>query len=940
MRVAIVSYMGFDGPGVMHAHHFANQLAGRGHEVLMLLHGDPATARLMVDPPAYEVVPVSFRRGALARRTRRAVERFDPEIVHLWTPRHLPVRTGGEAWMASDARLVVHYEDDERFILDHFAGHRFCDDDLALYDLLRSGRRDPDRVAELAAGIDRDFVRLTLEEPESWNWLHPLLSPVVERLADGATAISEEYARHLRADGDRPVHLLYPGVDRRRFHPREKPGDLVRELELEGRTVLLYSGAIADIHDFPDLLEALPAVVERHPEVVLAQIGANRIPEVTARLVEAGGLEDHVRFVGQVPHRRMADHLALGDLFLGHLRHDRFNAHRLPSKLPEYMAMGRPIAVADHGFGRVLTDSGHAFAIADGGPAEIADAVRRALGERQRWPEMGRGLERLAAELFDWGRNSEALASFYRRLVADPRRVPREGEGDPIPLQELRPRRGRRSGGERASVLVITDGRIGERMSGTGIRYFEIARALARRFDVAVGHPYPDRPDGFPFELLHWAPDRTREVMARARRADAVIVHGFVLEKLPELARCGAWLVVDLYCPFVFENLEIHRDRGLDLDEREAIHGNDLRVLTDQVRLADHLLVSTPGQRDWALGLATALNRLRPSTLRRWSRPSDLVSLVPFGLDPDTAADGERPVLKGVWPGVGADDLVLLWGGGLWSWLDPLTPIRAMGRVAEVRDDVKLVFLSTRTAENVVGMPVGEACTRLADQLGLAGRSVIFNRDDYVPYDQRAAYFAEADVGVSAHLGSFETHFAFRTRVLDYLAAGLPILASEGDYFGEVVRRHEIGRVLPIGDDEAWATAILELAGDRELRREMSARVLERRRSFAWERAVAPLVRWIESVAAEEPPRAPRGADGDGGEAVADDAGDAFRILAASDLPASARRRLVELEAGWQRLERRIDDLERERRQIRRLASLARRVPLARRAWRALRRLG
>ena len=109
MRIAIVSYMGYDGPGVMHAHHFANRLVDRGHEVLFLLNGSRRTRSGMADPPRYRLEEVTFRRGLLARRLHQTIEGFIPDIVHLWTPRHLPVRVGLEAWQASDARLLTAY---------------------------------------------------------------------------------------------------------------------------------------------------------------------------------------------------------------------------------------------------------------------------------------------------------------------------------------------------------------------------------------------------------------------------------------------------------------------------------------------------------------------------------------------------------------------------------------------------------------------------------------------------------------------------------------------------------------------------------------------------------------------------------------------------------------------------------------------------------------
>ncbi len=68
----------------------------------------------------------------------------------------------------------------------------------------------------------------------------------------------------------------------------------------------------------------------------------------------------------------------------------------------------------------------------------------------------------------------------------------------------------------------------------------------------------------------------------------------------------------------------------------------------------------------------------------------------------------------------------------------------------------------------------------LSDELGLTGTHVFFN-DDWVEYDDRPNYLLEADVGVSTHLDHVETAFSFRTRVLDYLWAGLPVVATQGD---------------------------------------------------------------------------------------------------------------------------------------------------------------
>ena len=92
-------------------------------------------------------------------------------------------------------------------------------------------------------------------------------------------------------------------------------------------------------------------------------------------------------------------------------------------------------------------------------------------------------------------------------------------------------------------------------------------------------------------------------------------------------------------------------------------------------------------------------------------------------------------------------------------------------------------------------------------ELGLDGRSVFFNRA-WVPYDERLEWFAEADIGVSAHPESFEARLAFRTRLLDHIAAGTPLVVTRGDVLADLVEARGMGRVVAPGDVDGWTAAL------------------------------------------------------------------------------------------------------------------------------------
>jgi hypothetical protein len=137
-------------------------------------------------------------------------------------------------------------------------------------------------------------------------------------------------------------------------------------------------------------------------------------------------------------------------------------------------------------------------------------------------------------------------------------------------------------------------------------------------------------------------------------------------------------------------------------------------------------------------------------------------------------------------------------------------------------------------------MRVVEETRSLSDELGLTGRHVFFN-EEWVPYEQRADWLLEADVGVTTHRLHVESRFAFRTRVLDYLWAGLPILCTAGDALADTVEASRLGITVSPGDPGAVASALRRLA-DPGLRAEISGRVAEHARSLTWSRTAAPLL--------------------------------------------------------------------------------------------------
>ncbi|RMI13294.1 glycosyltransferase [Cellulomonas triticagri] len=378
-------------------------------------------------------------------------------------------------------------------------------------------------------------------------------------------------------------------------------------------------------------------------------------------------------------------------------------------------------------------------------------------------------------------------------------------------------------------------------MAGPAIRAWEISRALSEEHDVRLVTFGRCTRDGVGFRAARTTVEAFREDVAAS---DVVIVQGFVFNAFAWLQECPQVLVVDLYDPFQLETLEV--DRFKPAAERERALAFALGELRDQLRRGDFFLCASRRQRDLWFGHLSAAGRINPDTYDADPSLASLLSIVPFGTS-EQAPSPQRHAIKGATPGIGPDDKVVLWGGGVYNWFDPLTLVRAVDRVRARVPEVRLYFLGMKHPNpDVPEMAVASRCRDLADELGLTGTHVFFN-EEWVPYESRADYLMDADVGVSCHFPHVETEFSFRTRILDYLWAGLPIVSTEGDGFADLVRQRGLGRAVPAEDVDALAEALGDLLTDSAAADAARAAVAQTAREFTWPVVLAPLVEFCRA---------------------------------------------------------------------------------------------
>jgi glycosyltransferase involved in cell wall biosynthesis len=380
---------------------------------------------------------------------------------------------------------------------------------------------------------------------------------------------------------------------------------------------------------------------------------------------------------------------------------------------------------------------------------------------------------------------------------------------------------------------VVSAEPVGDRMAGPAIRAYELARALAADLPVTLAAPAPSALGDERFELLEAGLADYDALIAAVRDHDVVIAQLLPPRLLARIWREPARLVVDLYNPTVVEAIEA--TRGKPAAARARLNRIVGRAAAAHLAAADLTLCASERQRDLWLGVLAGRELLEPDALDRFA-------VVPFGVRTEPPRPAGSPVMRG--PLVPEDARILLWGGGIWDWLDAPTVIRA---AAHLPDDVHLVFQGVKRPallERDVHA-AGARAIALARELGLEGTRIHFNHD-WVAYAERGAWLLEADLGVSAHPAHLETRFAYRTRITDYLWAGLPVVTSAGDVLGDHVAARGLGRAVPPGDDLAFADACAELLADPAPAR---AAVAQAALELRWDLVVEPLLDFCHSGA-------------------------------------------------------------------------------------------
>lgn len=385
MNVAFVAYESFRSNSGVHIFHLANELSALGyHCVVSVPHGVDTASELGV--PRFQTVAFGTKQaGDLAFPNGRPAD-----LVHAWTPRERVRRETESLTRVHGCPYVVHLEDNEDVVTSTFTG-------IPLEQL----RTTSDAV--LAGFGD------SLAHPRRWRTF-------LEGAA-GMTVIIETLLE-FRPE-DLPAEVLWPAYEQDLFVPSLPDPKLRKELRIRADDcVVVYHGNVhaANAREMRSLYLAVGLLQRQGRRVRLIRLGVDHVDLVG----DLGTLANSwVTTLGYVRRAELPRYLALADVLVQPGSPGPFNDYRFPSKLPEFLAMEKPVILPRSNIGHHLTEGSDCLLLDEGNSIEIAEAVTRVMDNRNLAEELGRGARRFAEAQLNWTTSASKLSAFYERLKVD-----------------------------------------------------------------------------------------------------------------------------------------------------------------------------------------------------------------------------------------------------------------------------------------------------------------------------------------------------------------------------------------------------------------------------------------------------------------------------------------------------------------------------------------
>lgn len=188
-----------------------------------------------------------------------------------------------------------------------------------------------------------------------------------------------------------------------------------------GKRLCGFVGTFGEWHGVEVLAESILPTINQCKNAHFLLIGDGKLRKNVEDILRRDGVENYVTLTGSIPHSAVPNYLAACDVLLSpHTENtDGTIFFGSPTKLFEYMGMGKPIIASGVGqIGKVIRNFENGILIPQRNPKALADAIHTVFSKPDLAAALGRAARADAEASFSWKHNAQraldTLATIHR----------------------------------------------------------------------------------------------------------------------------------------------------------------------------------------------------------------------------------------------------------------------------------------------------------------------------------------------------------------------------------------------------------------------------------------------------------------------------------------------------------------------------------------------
>ena len=237
------------------------------------------------------------------------------------------------------------------------------------------------------------IVTVQRQESKKWHWLKTRVYKNAKFCIAASWFIRKEYFEKI---GVKNVEVIPNGIDLERFKNLNRQ-ESRRKLGFNGERIIMTVGRLEKVKGIDYLIKAMTMGELPKINYRLLIIGEGSEGKNLESLAEKLGLKDRVKFLGQIPNKRIPEHLVAADCFVFPSLSEGFGIAVLEAR-----AAGLPIVATTRGGVVDIVQGGiHGLPINPENPQSISDCIFRILSEEGLAQELAQKA-RAGLEKYDW----------------------------------------------------------------------------------------------------------------------------------------------------------------------------------------------------------------------------------------------------------------------------------------------------------------------------------------------------------------------------------------------------------------------------------------------------------------------------------------------------------------------------------------------------------